>query len=330
MDYYGWRPYVPVAQRRANAMREMEKLRKKGHDIQPVRIEGRKIARTFWGKAWCEHLEKFSDFANRLPRGRTYVCNGSVCHLEIAKGRIVAKVSGSELYDVRITIKSLAGGKWRHVKESCAGQIGSLVELMQGRLSDHVMQVVTDTDHGLFPLPGEIDLDCSCPDWADMCKHVAAVLYGVGARLDQSPELLFVLRGVDHGELLGQDVAEAVVTKARKTKRRTLAESELSEVFGIDVAPTPAPAQADTAAGEPAANVPPAEPAAARRARPTKAKKRSTTPSPAGPGKAEAGRRKKPVRHVRAAAEGSRPSRTVRQDQPDRLRGPSTGAPDRD
>jgi len=228
---------MPVAKRRAQAMQKMEKLRKKGVNIQPVRIAGRQIANTFWGQAWCEHLEKFSDYENRLPRGRTYVRNGSVCHLDIAKGRIAAKVSGSEIYDIRIAIKPLPKAKWQRVKDSCVGQVGSLLELLQGRLSDHVMAAVTDKNKGLFPHPGEISLDCSCPDWADMCKHVAAVLYGIGARLDEKPELLFVLRGVDHKELVTEDAAKAVVSKAKKTDRRTLNESELSEVFGIDVAP---------------------------------------------------------------------------------------------
>lgn len=239
MGYYGWgwRPYVPVAKRRAQAMQKMEKLRKKGANIQPVRIEGRQIARTFWGQAWCEHLEKFSDYENRLPRGRTYVRNGSVCHLDIAKGRIAAKVSGSEIYDIQIAIKPLPKNKWRRVKDACVGQVGSLLELLQGRLSDHVMAAVTDKTKGLFPQPGEISLDCSCPDWADMCKHVAAVLYGIGSRLDDKPELLFVLRGVDHTELVTIDAAKIVVSKAKKTTQRTLDESELSEVFGIDVAP---------------------------------------------------------------------------------------------
>jgi len=240
---WGWRPYVPVARRRAQAILKMEKLRKKGVNIQPVRIEGRQIARTFWGRAWCEHLESFSDYENRLPRGRTYVRNGSVCHLDIAKGRIAAKVSGSEIYDVQVTIKPLAKDKWRRVKDSCAGQVGSLLELLRGKLSDHVMAVVTDKDRGMFPRPGEISLDCSCPDWAEMCKHVAAVLYGIGARLDEKPELLFILRGVDHAELVTEDAAKAVVTKAKKAGRRTLDESELSEVFGIDVASAP-PARA--------------------------------------------------------------------------------------
>src|SRR5208282_4087671 len=173
--YQDWKPYVPVAQRRRQAEKKMEALRKKGANIQPVRIEGRKIAKTFWGEAWCDHLESFSDFANRLPRGRTYVRNGSVCHLEISEGKIEAKVSGSELYTIRIQIKTLPAKKWNDVKQRCTGQIGSLLELLQGNLSSQVMEVVSDRQNGLFPLPGEISLDCSCPDWAEMCKHVAAV-----------------------------------------------------------------------------------------------------------------------------------------------------------
>ena len=238
--YYDWKPYVPVAERRRKAQKKMESLRKKGVDIQPVEIEGRKIAATFWGEAWCDHLESFSDYENRLPRGRSYVRNGSVCHLAIGKGQIDAKVSGSELYDLQIKIKTLPAEKWAAVKERCAGQIGSLIELLQGRLSDHVMTVVTDRQQGLFPLPGEISLRCSCPDSARMCKHIAAVLYGVGARLDRKPELLFTLRGVNHNELIQAD-AEAAVSaatsrgKASRGKSKRLAAEGLADVFGIEL-----------------------------------------------------------------------------------------------
>jgi uncharacterized Zn finger protein len=233
--YREWRPYVSVAQRRAQALREMNALRKKGLDIQPIKIDGRKIARTFWGEAWCDHLESFSDFENRLPRGRTYVRNGSVCHLAIRQGKIEAKVAGSEIYDISVSIKQLAPKKWRAVKQRCAGQIGSLLELLQGRLSDQVMEVVTDRSDGLFPLPREISLDCDCPDWAVMCKHVAAVLYGVGARLDEKPELLFELRGVNHEELIAADAEKAVSKATRGGKSRRLDTASLSDVFGIDV-----------------------------------------------------------------------------------------------
>jgi len=237
MAYYGfeWRPYVSVRQRRAQAQTKMNALRKKGVDIQPVEIEGRKIAKTFWGEAWCDHLESFSDYANRLPRGRTYVRNGSVCHLEINQGEILAKVAGSELYNLRIQIKTLPANKWKAIKARCAGEVGSLLELLQGKLSGHVMQVVTDRNEGMFPSPGEISLKCDCPDWAVMCKHVAAVLYGVGARLDQQPELLFKLRGVDHEELIAADAEAAVSAATSRGTSKRLSGGELSDVFGIDL-----------------------------------------------------------------------------------------------
>jgi len=219
----------------------MEKLRKKGATVSPVRIEGRKIASTFWGKAWCVHLEKFSDFSNRLPRGRTYVRNGAVCHLDIKKGEVQAKVMGSRLYEVEVKIKALPGESWKGVKERCGGQVASLLDLLQGRLSERVMGVVTDRERGIFPSPKEISLDCSCPDWAEMCKHVAGVLYGVGARLDEKPELLFLLRGVDHEELVGSARAAGVVARGAKGgKHKKLAHGDLGDVFGIELQGKPA------------------------------------------------------------------------------------------
>ena len=236
-----WRPYVPVAVRHARARREMDRLRKKGKSIQPVEIEGRTIARSFWGKRWCDHLESFSDYANRLPRGRTYVRNGSVCHLEIHPGRIGAIVMGSELYDVTIRIGKLKAAVWKSIKHRCSGQIGSVLELLQGKLSKQVMGVVTDRQHGLFPKPGEIRFDCSCPDWAAMCKHIASVLYGVGSRLDDRPESLFLLRGVDTAEL----IATGMALPGDTATDDALADDALAGIFGIDLdtgdAPPPAP-----------------------------------------------------------------------------------------
>ena len=231
MAWRQWAPYVSVAQRRVNALREMGKLRKKGKDIHPIQIEGRTIARSFWGKGWCDHLESFSDFENRLPRGRTYVRNGSVCHLQIQPGRIEAIVSGSELYNISIRIKKLKPATWKSVKRRCSGRIGSMLELLQGRLSDQVMTVVTDRKQGLFPQPREIQLSCDCPDWAVMCKHVAAALYGGGSRLDDRPERLFLLRDVDAQELIA---AELAVPAAATTGDR-LDDDQLGDIFGIDL-----------------------------------------------------------------------------------------------
>jgi uncharacterized Zn finger protein len=232
--WFSFRPYVSVAQRRARAAKEVQRRRKKGQTITPVIIEGRTIAHTFWGKAWCDNLESYSDYENRLPRGRTYVRNGSVVDLQIHPGKITALVSGSELYEITINITPLAENQWSRFKSRCAGQIGSLVELLQGRLSKGVMDIVTAHEGGLFPKPGEIKLLCSCPDWAGMCKHVAAVLYGVGARLDHQPELLFLLRKVDHLELIEEAIPRA--GKRSTTGKKTLVESEVAGVFGIEVA----------------------------------------------------------------------------------------------
>ncbi|MBL4826940.1 MAG: helix-turn-helix domain-containing protein [Spongiibacteraceae bacterium] len=231
MSYYGdWKPYVSVAQQRAQARREMDKLRKKGFDVCPVEIVGQKITRTFWGDAWCDHLESFSDYENRLPRGKRYVRNGSVCHLAIEEGKLEAIVSGSELYDVEVVIKPLAKSRWKVVKQLCAGQIGSVLELLEGRLSDSVMAVVTDAKTGLFPSSKDIQLSCDCPDWAVLCKHLAAVLYGVGALLDKQPELLFKLRGVDHESL----VSTNIVIPSGTSKRRRIT-SDVGNVFGIEL-----------------------------------------------------------------------------------------------
>lgn len=233
-SYGGWKPYVPVAKRRAQAARKMSALRKKGVDIQPIEIEGRKIVRSFWGQAWCDHLESFSDYDNRLPRGRTYVRNGSVCHLAIKQGKVEAKVMGSELYNVQVGIDTLSKRPWNAIKKQCSGQISSLLELLQGALSDNIMLVVTDREQGLFPKPAEIHFDCDCPDWAGMCKHIAAVLYGVGARLDNDPSLLFRLRGVNHEELV--DAKVAIPKGTGKGKSKKLSTDSLGDVFGIDLA----------------------------------------------------------------------------------------------
>ncbi len=235
---FGWRPYVPVAERRARAARELTKLAKKnGQSASPVLLDGRRIAGTFWGKAWCDNLEAYSDFANRLPRGRSYVRNGSVVDLQIHRGKVTARVAGSTLYRIEINIKPLAANLWKSIQTECAGKIDSLLELLQGKLSFSVMQIVTRPHHGLFPTPKEIELDCSCPDWADLCKHVAASLYGVGARLDQRPELLFLLRGVDSADLISRASAtEAVRQSNQRDGATVMSETEIADVFGIELA----------------------------------------------------------------------------------------------
>ncbi|MDY0226436.1 MAG: SWIM zinc finger family protein [Desulfomicrobium apsheronum] len=292
MSRWGWTPYVPVSRRKANAKKEMEKLRKKGQCVMPVEIAGRTIARSFWGKAWCTHLESFSDYENRLPRGRTYVRNGSVCHLEIREGEILAMVNGSELYTVHIAVTKLPAAKWTTLKSRCTGQVGSLLELIQGKLSAEVMTVVAHRTEGLFPLPGEMKLDCSCPDWATMCKHVAAVLYGVGHRFDTDPGLLFTLRGVDPQELITAPIS---LMDGDASRPDTLADADLADLFGIDVelepasphsvkASTPKPSEpAPFATTSPAKAAPKSRPATTKSATSSTSRPTGTKPKPFSP-----------------------------------------------
>ncbi len=250
---YDFPPYVPVAERRRRAARKLVQLRRKGQVPAPVVLAPRAlIARTFWGQAWCDHLESYADYASRLPRGRSYVRNGSVIDLQIAKGEVRALVSGSDIYEVRIAIAPLAASRWKAVRKECAGQIGTIVELLSGRLSQAVMEKLCHRERGLFPSGRDMVMRCSCPDGARLCTHLAAVLYGVGARFDDAPELLFTLRGVDGAELIAAaGDARGVVPRTDPT-HGTLATDDLAEIFGIDLAPADAPDAAKLKPGRPA------------------------------------------------------------------------------
>ena len=318
--YYEFRLYVPVAKRRAQATRELARMAKKGQPPSPVVIEGKKIAHSFWGIAWCDNLEGYSDFDNRLPRGRTYVRNGSVVHLEIARGKILARVSGSSLYTVNIEIDPLTQPRWRAFKQRSAGKVGTLVELLQGRLSKAVMELVTDRESGLFPSPKEIKIGCNCPDYAWLCKHAAAVLYGVGSRLDTAPEMLFTLRGVDHTELIDQ-AAASIPDAVTKGGTPTL-HGDLSALFGIEISDGTAgedsPASRKTTAKKtatrkrkPAAKA--GKPTAAQKAKP---QGKATKPTQAAKGAKTRGARKaseagKPVATKPVKVSGKKPKSVV-------------------
>lgn len=236
MGYYSndWAPYVPVAERKAKATKLANSMKKKGQKLNPIVIEGRTIGKSFWAKAWCDHLEKFSDYVNRLPRGRTYVRNGSVIDLQVVKGQVNALVMGSELYKVTVDITPMVQSKWQTLVQQCAGKIDSLIELIKGKFSKAVMEIITHRDEGLFPKPKEIKMKCSCPDSATMCKHVAAVLYGVGASLDNFPEWLFTLRHVNHADLIATASSTGALFKD-KSSAHAVKEEDLSALFGIEM-----------------------------------------------------------------------------------------------
>lgn len=253
MSDWGWKRYVPVTVRRKKAAKAADRATRSGASMSPVPPSRGAIAKTFWGKAWCQNLERYGDFANRLPRGRTYVRNGSVIDLVITPGRVSAQVMGSLLYRVQLRVAKLPASRWKGMATDCAGSIDSMVALLQGQLSGPVMQRLCRAGDGLFPAPGEIGFSCSCPDRASVCKHVAAVLYGIGARLDQQPELLFQLREVDGGDLLAQVGTRSPASRKQPPKSRLLDVASLDEVFGIELAGMPAEAPARAAAAPPPA-----------------------------------------------------------------------------
>jgi uncharacterized Zn finger protein len=233
MAYYGYGAfprYVSVAERREKALKQARKLEKRGRVLEPVILAGQRIANSFWGKAWCKNLESYMDYSNRLPRGRTYLRTGAVVDLRIGAGQIDGLVAGSSLYEVSVRIERLMRKRWGALIKKCAGHIDSVVGLLQGKLSETVLQALVDPGAGLFPAPKEIEFTCSCPDAAWMCKHIAAVLYGVGARLDMKPELFFTLRSVALEEM----VAKSAVRHAPRTKDALDAES-LEGIFGIEL-----------------------------------------------------------------------------------------------
>ena len=234
-----WAPYVPVAQRRAEAARQASKLNKKGQSLRPIHIKSKAIATSFWGLAWCKNLEIYADWANRMPRGRTYARNGSIIDLQIEPGQITALVSGSSLYKIKISIDPLNKKKWKAIRSDCSQQVSSLLDLMRGKLPDDVLGRLTDPKEGMFPSPKELKLQCSCPDYATMCKHIAATLYGVGHLLDSEPELFFKMRGVKQSELVSDALTSQTTDDAIGLDQHSdLAGEDLSAMFGIELATT--------------------------------------------------------------------------------------------
>ena len=247
MDF-SWKPYVPVAKRRERAARLVAKMKLAGETLSPVTAARGSIAKTYWGKAWCQNLERYSDYSSRLPRGRTYLRNGSVIDLKIEAGEVVAQVMGSSLYRIQVKISAVPAAHWQSLSRDCAQSIDSWVELLQGQLSTAVMERIARPGAGLFPSPREITFSCSCPDAAAMCKHVAATLYGIGARLDAEPELLFRLRKVDAKELVARVGEGGLPIQQQPAASRILDSSKLAAVFGLDLvtleAKTPAAGKA--------------------------------------------------------------------------------------
>ena len=240
MSYWRFPRYVSVAEKRAKAARKLKQLLKKNPDIKPILLEGKSIVGTWWGKSWNINLERYADYSNRIGRGRSYVRHGAVLDLQINSGEVKSLVQGtaSRPYSVVIKIKGISKDIWENIKEACEGKLESLHELLMGKFPKALGEIFTAMGKGLFPTPEEIDFSCSCPDWAYMCKHVAATLYGVGARLDEDPSLFFKLRKVEVGDLITQaveDKTKKLLKKASRKSSRVIDESDLSSVFDIEM-----------------------------------------------------------------------------------------------
>ena len=240
MRYWGYPRYVSVAEKRAKAARKLEQLKKKNSGIKPILIEGRSIVKTWWGKSWNLNLERYADYSNRIGRGRSYVRHGAVLDLKIDSGRVESLVQGtrSKPYSVSIKIKAVNKMVQQDIKAACEGELDSLQELLAGKFPKALGEIFMAKGRGLFPSPEEIEFSCSCPDWAYMCKHVAATLYGIGARLDEDPALFFKLRKVKMKNLITQaveDKTHKLLKKAKKKTQRVIAESDLAGVFGIEI-----------------------------------------------------------------------------------------------
>jgi len=224
MSYWGYPRYVSVGKKRAKAAKKLKQLKKKNPAIMPIIIEGRTIARTWWGKSWNHNLERYADYSNRIGRGRSYVRHGAVLDLQISPRRVESLVQGtrSKPYTVIINIKGIKKKIWQNMKTACAGKLDSLPELLAGKFPKTLGEIFTIRGQGLFPSPEEIEFNCSCPDWAYMCKHVAATLYGIGARLDDSPSLFFKLRKVNIDDLIQQAITDQSYKLLKKALRNRI------------------------------------------------------------------------------------------------------------
>jgi uncharacterized Zn finger protein len=220
--------------------KNLERLKKKNPKINPLILEGNKLARTWWGRAWNENLEKYADYSNRIGRGRSYIKNGFVLDFKINPGEVTSLVQGtsSRPYEVTIKIKPLNKEAWTEIKKQCEGKIESLQELIEGRFPKELVEIFTAKGKGLFPAPKEIKFSCSCPDWASMCKHVAATLYGVGVKLDNDPKLFFLLRKAKMDDLITEalhDKSKKMLKKAERKTSRVIDDLDAGKIFGIDI-----------------------------------------------------------------------------------------------
>lgn len=222
---------------KSNVSNTNKKAQAKGNTLEPIVIEGKTIVNSWWGKAWCDNLERYADYESRLPRGKRYVRLGSVVDLKIEKGKINARVQGNRKtpYKIEIRISPLSEERCQTIIKKSSKRIESLETLVNGEFPEELKDLFLGED-GLFPTPNEISFQCSCPDWAMLCKHVAATLYGVGARLDNDPLMFFKLRGIDVERFIDvtiQNKVESMLENKDQPSDRIIQDQSILDIFGV-------------------------------------------------------------------------------------------------
>jgi uncharacterized Zn finger protein len=213
-----------------------KKLGDEGVRLTPVKSAKKSISSSFWGQAWNRNLNHYSMFANQLAPGRTFLRNGAVIDLCVEKGTIRGLVAAQSLCEVAVKARPVDTARWARLVERCSGSVRSLTDLMSGKLPEETLAAITDESAGLFPEPEEITFSCSCPDWTDVCVHVAAVLYGFSLRLDEEPALLFTLRSTDPADLISSATDKFVSDVAAVSDPMVESDMhQLEDLFGIDL-----------------------------------------------------------------------------------------------
>jgi len=215
---------------------------------------------TWWGEAWVTALEERARLdPNRLPRGRSYARGGTVGELTIAPGEVRAAVQGRRVrpYQVRVRVRVLEAEEWDRVLDAVAAQLGHAAALLDGELLPEVADDVRSAGTDLLPGPGELQPRCSCPDWADPCKHAAAVCYLVAGALDADPFSLLLLRGRRRDEVLAglrarRRSVEVTMAAPDRSQPGTDPGVDARQAYQRSLAPLPAPALPPQRPGQPA------------------------------------------------------------------------------
>ena len=223
---------------RRRAKESIKTAKQKGRKYEPIVAKSKRgaVCTSWWGQAWCENLEKYADYASRIERGRGYVRSGAVVDLQIEHGHVTAKVQGRRKtpYNVEIMIGRLSEESCQHIIDRCSSKIESMEKLVSGEFPEELKDIFSSKE-GLFPTPTEISFRCSCPDWALMCKHVAAVMYGIGIRFDENPFYFFTLRGIDVDRFIGVALENRVekMLQNHNCKSSRIIDGDTTEIFGV-------------------------------------------------------------------------------------------------